>query len=265
MKWSRRPARRAPTPHRSSTTSSPQRIINSLILASVYLDQRRFAEAETLLTAALRADPEETIGMTADIDLTSAAIRQEDCVQAEKHARLALASARRLLPPSHPTLAIALNNLAQVCRLTGNYLEAERSYRQALEIWESVLGPSHPDVAHGLMNLAALCHERGREPGAEQLYRRAVAIFDQALGPESPDALVARSELADVLRAERRYTEAERTGGATMASLEKSLGPEGPRVWRAMVNYARPLRETRRAQEAEALLTRIHQSVTAFR
>jgi hypothetical protein len=210
----------------------------SLILASVYLEQRRFREAETLLHAALDG-ADGAIAAGAYNGLAIVAISRAEYAQAEQFSQEALRFARLALPSGHPAYAAAWNNLAQACRFQGKYLEAEKDYRLALSVWEDSLGPMHPFVAQGLMNLAAFYHDRGREAGAEDLYSRAAAILEHAFGKDDPRTLAARNELADILRAERRYSESEKLGRITLTGLEKTLRADDPRVVRAQSNYVR--------------------------
>jgi len=187
---------------------------NRLLLASIYVEERRFQDAEPLLLEAAASGDART-ALTADIVLATTALAQDNLAQGEAYARRALDLAQRTLPPNHPAIAMALNDLAQACRSQGRYLEAEKRYREAIALWESTLGPKHPDLAKGLLGLAALYHERQRDGGAETLYRRAIRILEQAFGDTAPQVLSARAELAGVLRAEHRPAEASKLAGGT--------------------------------------------------
>jgi tetratricopeptide (TPR) repeat protein len=221
-----------------------------VILASIYADQRRFAEAEPILRGALPEAPPR-LSVTIYNDLATIAIARGQMDEAERNALEAVERARRTLPSNHPTLAATLNNLAQVYRFQGRYLDAEQLYREAIDIWEAALGPEHPDLARGLMNLAAFYHERERETGAEDLYLRAAAIFERVFGRNDPRTLVSRNELADVLRGERRYTESEKLGRSTLAALERVLGADDPRVVRAQMNQSRLAEETKALRKTQ--------------
>src|SRR5262249_19309788 len=150
--------------------------------------------------------------------------------------RRAIETAQHSLPPQHPAVAAAWNNLGQACRFQGNYLEAEHAYRESMQRWESNAGSGHPSLARIMMNLGALYHERGREAGAETLYENAAAILEAAFGRNPLLTLVARNELADVLRAERRFTEADKLSAATLAALDRALPPGAARRTQALKN-----------------------------
>jgi tetratricopeptide (TPR) repeat protein len=229
-----------------SDVPGPERQGPRLILASIYLQQRRYPEAERILNDALNS-ADGPIAVTAYNGLSTAAIARGDFALAEALAAQALHFASLALPVGHPAIAAAWNNLAQACRFQAKYLEAEKDYRLAIGVWEDALGPSHPYVAQGLMNLGAFYHERGRETGAESLYSRAAEILEQTFGKNDPRTLAARNELAEVLRAERRYTESEKLGRCTLASLQKALRPDDPVLLRAQSNYAR-LQTSRKAE-----------------
>jgi tetratricopeptide (TPR) repeat protein len=237
---------------------------NRQILGSIYIGQHRFGDAEALLQTLLEGASDQQAASIYS-NLTASALGRGGYPEAEGFALRSVELSRRSLPPGHPLLAAALNNLGQALRFEGQYLQAEKRYREALAIWESAFGPRHPDVAKGLANLAAFYHERGREAGAEQLYGRAAGIFEQAFGGNDPQTLMARNELAEVLRAERRFTEAENLARATLPGLEKAFEPRDPRLVRALSNYARLLDQTRRQAEAREVLNRIGQRPQSFR
>ena len=64
-----------------------------------------------------------------------------------------LAIFEKVLGPDHPSVAMALNNLAALYRNQGQYAQAEPLHKRSLAIREKALGPDHPDVATSLNNL----------------------------------------------------------------------------------------------------------------
>ena len=90
----------------------------------------------------------------------------------------------------HPSVAIALSNLAVLLQDAKRPSEAEPLVRRALEIDEQSLGPDHPNVAIRLNNLAMLLKGTDRFSEAEPLMRRHLAIFTlfrEANGREHPN------------------------------------------------------------------------------
>ncbi|MBM4164534.1 MAG: tetratricopeptide repeat protein, partial [Lentisphaerae bacterium] len=78
---------------------------------------------------------------------------------------------------NHPSVAIRLNNLAQLLQATNRLADAEPLMRRALKIDEQSYGENHPSVAIDLNNLAQLLKATNRLADAEPLMRRMVEIF----------------------------------------------------------------------------------------
>jgi len=112
--------------------------------------------------------------------------------------------------PQDPRLATSLNNLAELYRLLGKFVDAEPLYKRSLAIREKALGPAHPDVAISLNNLAGLYHQQGKYNKAEPLYKRSLAIWEKALGPKHPHVATSLENYAILLRKTNRDVEAAR-------------------------------------------------------
>ena len=89
------------------------------------------------------------------------------CLDQEKYDEVVALSKRALgisqsIAPSHPEVANALNNLADVHAIQGRHGEAEPLYRQALAILENSFGKEHPETAYGLSHLAKLMFLQAR-------------------------------------------------------------------------------------------------------
>ena len=63
------------------------------------------------------------------------------------------------LSEDHPSLAIHLNNLAQLYQSQERYSEAEPLYLQAVEIFRSKLPANHPNIQGVWKNYVALWQE----------------------------------------------------------------------------------------------------------
>ncbi|MDI1310558.1 tetratricopeptide repeat protein, partial [Prosthecobacter sp.] len=109
--------------------------------------------------------------------------------EAEEPMRRALKIDEASYGPDHPTVAICLNNLAQLLKATNRLEEAEEPMRRALKIDEASYGSDHPTVARGLNNLALLFKKTNRLAEAEGPMRRALGIlfrFTQTVGHKHP-------------------------------------------------------------------------------
>jgi tetratricopeptide (TPR) repeat protein len=176
--------------------------------------------------------------------------------EAEPFYRRALEIDEASLGPTHPTVAIRLNNLAQLLQDTNRLAEAEPLLRRALAIFESSLGPTHPNVATGLNNLALLLRGTNHLAEAEPLMRRALEIDEASFGPTHPNVAIRINNLAQLLQATNRLAEAEPLMRRALEIDEASFGSTHPNVAVDLNNLASLLQDTNRLAEAEPLMRR---------
>lgn len=94
--------------------------------------------------------------------------------------------------PSHPQIAVLLNNLAALSHATGRPKRAEYYYRAALGMKRRLLGRSHPDLAVTMNNLALLYHRQGRTRAAQSWMDNALRILESTLGGSHPNTICVR-------------------------------------------------------------------------
>jgi CHAT domain-containing protein/Tfp pilus assembly protein PilF len=144
----------------------------------------------------------------------------------------------RVLGPEHIDVADALNKLALINNIKGNFEKAEPFYQRALTIREKVLEPEHPFVAFTLANLANLYYERGDYAKAEPFYLRALAIMEKVLESEHPFVADSLNNLASLYYERGDYAKAEPFHLRALAIKEKVLGLEHPVVADSLNNLA---------------------------
>jgi tetratricopeptide (TPR) repeat protein len=176
--------------------------------------------------------------------------------EAEPLLRRALFIDEQAYGSDHPTVAIRLNNLAQLLKDTNRLTEAEPLMRRALIMTEQGLGSDHPRVAIRLNNLAALLLSTDRFAEAEPLMRRALAIDEQTYGAYHPAVAGDLNNLAQLLQATCRLPEAEPLMSRALVINEQRFGSEHPNVANALNNLAILLQATNRLAEAEPLMRR---------
>lgn len=179
-----------------------------------------------------------------------------ELIEAERLLRQALAAWEENVGPDHPTVAAALNNLAQLLEVKGDWDEAESLLLRAQAIDEKVYGPDHDYLAFRYNNLGKLLKATDRLSDAEPLLRRALAAWEGSLGPEHWQVGDALFNLAGVLRITNRLAEAEPLLRRALAIWEAAWGPDHPRVGAALASLGELLRRTGRTSEAEPLLRR---------
>jgi tetratricopeptide (TPR) repeat protein len=133
-------------------------------------------------------------------NLAGLAYAQERYVEAETHARRAVAL-RRAEPRTTPVdLAQDLAVLASALAGQGRYDEAIALFDEALTICRKARPPRHYEIAVQLHNLAAIYQALGEPARAEQLYRQALAIKEMLLGGEHPEVAVIADKLGTLIQ-----------------------------------------------------------------
>ena len=145
-------------------------------------------------------------------NLATLYINQGKYAEAEPLFGRALAVWEKALGPEHPQVATGLNNLGALYMSQGKYAEAEPLLRRALAIMEKALGPEHLNVALVLISLATLYVNQSKYAEAEPLFQRALPILEKALGLEHPQVATSLNNLAGLYDAQGKYTEADYSG-----------------------------------------------------
>lgn len=129
-------------------------------LGRLYLEQRRYSDAEPILKRVLKNAEQTLIG--------------------------------------DPDLAYAYNNLGSLYYRLRRYSEAEPLLAKALSIRESAVGIDKDLLAISFDNLGLVFLDTKRFPDAERLFTRAYELFSETLGATHPDTLMALMNLASV-------------------------------------------------------------------
>ncbi|XP_035299800.1 nephrocystin-3 isoform X3 [Cricetulus griseus] len=194
-------------------------------LASVYVQWKKFADAEQLYKQALEIS-ENAYGAdhpqaARELEALATLYHKQNKYEQAEHFRkksviirqqatrrkgslygFALLRRRALqleeltLGKDKPENARTLNELGVLYYLQNNLETAEQFLKRSLEMRERVLGPDHPDCAQSLNNLAALCNEKKQYEKAEELYERALDIRRRALAPDHPSLAYTVKHLA---------------------------------------------------------------------
>jgi tetratricopeptide (TPR) repeat protein len=190
------------------------------------------------------------------LGLARVAEHQAAFAEALKWYQLALELSELRLGPNHPDAATALNNLAQLLKVTNRLAEAEPLMRRALAIDEASYGNDHPNMAIRLNNLAGLLMDTNRLEEAEPLMRRTLAIDEAIYGNGHPKVARDLNNLAGLLQSTNRLAEAEPLMRLALAIDEASYGNDHPNVAIRLNNLALQLQDTNRLEEAEPLMRR---------
>ena len=173
-------------------------------------------------------------------------------VEAEKLA----AAYKAQLGTNHVNYGMALNNLANVHQLQGNYAEAEELYKRALAIRAKALGPNHPDVAQTQYNLALMYWKSGKFGDAEELYRQALRVREKVHGANHPAVAQTLNNLAILYQGQGKHAAAEALHQRALTIREKALGGNHADLGQTLSNLALLNGDQGKYAEAEALYQR---------
>ncbi|MGI9386789.1 MAG: tetratricopeptide repeat protein, partial [Methyloligellaceae bacterium] len=157
---------------------------------------------------------------------------------------------------NHLNYATAIDNLANIYRLQGRYVEAEPLLKRALAIREKTLRNDHPDIAASFNSLASLYLSDGRYWKAEPLFKRTFTLWEKAFGGDDPRVGTTLNNLASLYRSQGRYANAERLYKRALAIVRKTHGNDHPNVGISLDNLAGLYKAQKRYDEAEPLSRR---------
>ena len=191
-------------------------------LASLYFEQGRYAEAETL-----RAD--------------------------------LLQRRVRLLGDDHKDTLESKARLAEVFRKQARYDEAESLYWQLLRSRRQALGHEHPESINTMVDLGKLYAEQGRRGDAENIMasiRKSMKPSRRRVGTNELDGPRATHYLAHLYWDLNRYRDAERLMSKALKLHQDLLGHEHLDVLHIMEHIAKIYHDQGRYDKAESALSR---------
>ncbi len=122
----------------------------------------------------------------------------------------------KLVGPTHPLVAMALNNLGLDAEAQGQLDQAEAYYRESITLLETTLGADHPRVAIALTNFGATLQAEHKSAEALAAFQRALVINDHRFGPSYVDSF-------DALLGEGKSLTSLGRPNDALAPIEKAL------------------------------------------
>lgn len=243
-----------------SNDSYTQESIKSL--ASLYLAQHRYAEAEPLYIRAMAVsarllgdDHLETLTLAGELADTYQGLGRY--ADAEPLYARALTVMERVAGSDHRDTLTAINDLAGNYARQGRYADSQRLYRRGLEASERVLGTDNMVTLAFGGNLATVYVREGRYAEAEPLYLRALAGNERALVNDHPDTLNSLQGLASLYQHQGRYAEAEALLVRALAGNERAGGNDHPDTLGSLSSLAQTYKMQGRNAEATPLFARV--------
>jgi tetratricopeptide (TPR) repeat protein len=189
-------------------------------------------------------------------------IEQGKYAQAETLQHLTLETQRHVLGPEHPDTLISATLLGEVYCEQGKYAQAGALFTQNLEIQRRVLGPGHPYTLTTLADIASLYRRERKFALAETNATQVLATSRKALGNEHWFTMVAMSDLALVYQLQEKFAQSEPLAREAVETYRKQQ-PDDWQRYRAESLLGASLAGQKKYAEAEPLLLAGYQGMTA--
>ena len=158
--------------------------------------------------------------------------------QAQACSLRAMAQGEANLPPDHPELAQAYNNVGVTYGDLGSHSKALEYKLKALTIRERVLPPEHPDLAQSYNNVGSTYGDLGNHSEALKYKLKALTIYEKALPPEHPDLAMAYNNVGGTYGDLGNHSEALKYKLKALAIWEQALSPDHPDLALSYSNVA---------------------------
>ncbi len=164
-----------------------------------------------------------------------------------------LAIYEKILPPGHPDIATAINNLGFHYQSTDKLAQAETYYKRALEMREKALPADDPLIADSLNNVAQAYKRQGRIEEAEPLLKRSLEIRAKSLAADDPLMAQSLTNIGSTIEMQGRFKDAEPYYRKAMDIRRKSQVADHPEIAGLTNKLAQNLSKQGRYAEAETL------------
>ncbi|MBZ0232924.1 MAG: tetratricopeptide repeat protein [Deltaproteobacteria bacterium] len=183
--------------------------------------------------------------------------------EALEHDRRAVAIYEQVRGPSHPELAMPLNNLATSLLDYGELADARRTYERARAIWESSPSAAREGLHLALHGLARIGLEEGKYEESLRYQELALETLGAQLGPDHPEGWQILQGMAEALLLLDRPREARDRAARAIAVTESAFGPDHPTLVGSLTAAATAELELGNLTAASALLDRASPIVAA--
>jgi serine/threonine-protein kinase len=209
-------------------------------LGFVVHERGRYGEADSILTQGLSyATAKESKAhqdLLLDLATTKETLGQTDSALVLLADLVAIR--RETLGPSHPDLALTLNNYGRLLMRMRSRAQAGPILAEAVSILRAMPEEQPNLLAGALFNHAEWLRDEERFEESESCYREALEIQDRLRGPEHPRRLTALTGLASVLERSGQYAAAESLYREGLATRRRIYAGEHRDVGMAAANLA---------------------------
>ncbi|KAH7136339.1 hypothetical protein EDB81DRAFT_858431 [Dactylonectria macrodidyma] len=215
----------------------------SITLATIWLDQGLYNEAEALLQR-LATDWQAKLGpMSRDTVvmqhyLANLLIGRGQLKEGLAHQQAVLEKSISVFGEEHKYTLAAIGNLATTYWNLGQWKEAENLQVKNLDINQRLRGLEHPRTLAAASNLASTYESQGRLQEAAKLKRELLEIFKRVFGEDHSDTLVIMGNLAANYRMRRLWKESTELETKVLAARKRLYGDHHPHTLKSMGNLS---------------------------
>jgi len=232
-------------------------------LGTLYCDQNRYPEAETMLQKALAIQTERLTPDDPDLartlqDLAVLRYRQGRDVEGKTLEKRASAIFTKASPTVTETASALLLEQGNNFYTRGEYDRAADAYQKAIDTDAQQYGGENPRIANDVVYLALLFRDRieKRMGEAEPLFERALSIREKSMGPDAPEVAEVLSDEALLFFYERQPERGVSVASRALTIQEKAIGHDSLQVSTTLNRLGLCQRDLQQFPQAEASLTR---------
>ncbi len=232
-------------------------------LGTLYLDERRYPEADALLQKALAIQTERLSPDDPDLARTLQDLGALRNVQGRTNEEKTLDQrASAIFAKAKPTQTEPASGLlieqGNSFSSRGEYDRAAEAYQKAIDADTQQFGADSPRIAIDVLNLAWLYRDRieSKRSQAEPLFERALAIREKSLGPDAPQVAEVLSDEALLFFYEGKSERGVSIALRALAIQKKATGPDSLEVSTTLNRLGLCQRDLSQFPQAEASLQR---------
>ncbi|CAF9921052.1 MAG: hypothetical protein ALECFALPRED_001699 [Alectoria fallacina] len=171
--------------------------------------------------------PEHPDTLTSMADLGSIYEEQGKLADAETMYQRALEGYEETYNPDHNLTLNVVRNLGIVFEKQGKLADAETMYQRALEGYEKTYSPDHNLTLNIVRNLGIVYEKQGKLADAETMYQRALEGYEETYSPDHNLTLNVARNLGIVYEKQGKLAEAKALNQRALNGYENILGPDG--------------------------------------
>ncbi len=152
---------------------------------------------------------------------------------------------------ANPEVATALNNLANIHVLQGDYSSAEALHLRALQIRGAMLGPDSYPFGQSTYNLAIVYEKSGQFSNAELFYKQAVSIWTKTLGSNHLNVANSLYKLANLYASQGHSGAAEEAYLRALEIFQANYGEHHIAVAESLLSLGKTCTKQEKYDEAE--------------